>query len=192
MSDQQRSTSKSQVNNTASGASELTRPDVVAIMARIRAEVALEIKKSGTAMPKYLPPPAKLADGSLSPVLYAEELKYLNAHWNEWAEPTPVSSHRRLLGRVIVRCKQKLRHYITESLLKSYFDREREFQMNLVRYLNATARYIDARDAEIFWQLVHKVDSDITTVNERTDRLFDESLHHTDNRVDELTRVIPR
>ena len=40
--------------------------------------------------------------------------------------------------------------------------------------MNSTARYVDARNAEIFWQLVDKVDKDVTGVNERADRLVDD------------------
>ncbi len=154
--------------------------DIDAIMKRIRAEVESEIAESGVKMPKYLPPPEKLADGSLEPILYSEELNYLNAHWNEWAEGDSFSSHRPLVGKLIVKCKRKLRSFLVETLFKDYFQREREFQMNLVRYLNATARYVDARDSEIFWQLVNKMDSDVTAMNDRADRLFQEAMLERD------------
>lgn len=150
--------------------------DMDAIMKRIRAEVEAEIAESGAKMPKYLPPPEKLADGSLEPILYSAELNYLNAHWNEWAEGDSFSSHRPFIGSLILKCKRKLRSFLVETLLKDYFQKEREFQMNLVRYLNATARYVDARDSEIFWQLVTKMDSDVSAMNDRADRLFQEAM----------------
>jgi len=149
-------------------------------MRRIRTEVEKEIEGSGKKMPKYLPPQEKLSDGSLQPILYSEELNYLNAHWNEWSEAEEFTSHRPIVGKFIVRLKRKLRSFLVESLLKGYFERERAFQMNLVRHLNSTARYVDARDAEIFWQLVGKVDNDITSMNERSDRLFHEAVLHSD------------
>lgn len=170
-----RMSSSSQQNADSQGTSSAV-PDVEALMARIRDEVRQELERSGTTLPRYMPPPPKLADGTVAPILYSDELNFLNAHWNQWAEPVAYSSHRKFVGRVVIGIKNRLRSFLVETLLKSYFEREREFQMNLVRYLNSTARYVDARNAEIFWQLVSKIDNDVAAINDRTDRLFDEAL----------------
>ena len=120
-----------------------------------------------------MPPAAKRFAEHVSPVLYSEELNYLNAAWNNWTQREDYTSHRPFLGRLIIRFKRTVFDFLTGSVFRRYFEREREFQMNLVRQLNAMARYIDARDAEIFWQLTEKIDSDVAAMNDRTDQLFD-------------------
>lgn len=152
------------------------QPDVEAIMAGIRSRVKRGLAEHPPrAVPHYAPPGAKLLDSAVSPVLYSEELNFLNAHWNDWTVSEDITSHRAFIGPVIVRVKRALRNFLLNSLLKGYFERERQFQMQLVRHLNASARYIDARDAELFWQIVKKVDNDIAAINERADLLFDEA-----------------
>jgi len=101
-------------------------------------------------------------------------LNYINANWANWIAPTEISSHRPVVGPIIVRTKQFIADFLFNVVFKGYFERQREFNMNLVRFLNSTARYIDARDAEIFWQIVTKIDNDVLALNERLDRVYDE------------------
>ena len=108
-------------------------PDIEAIMSRIRADVRRGLASRGSQVQRRVPPAAKLFDGSVSPILYSDELNYLNGSWNQWAREDEFTSHRKLLGPIIVRLKRKLRSFIFESILKGYFEREREFQMQLVR-----------------------------------------------------------
>ncbi len=151
---------------------EIDTVDVEAIMERIRAQVKAAPRLGSR--PKYLPPAAKLFDANVSPVLYSEELNYLNSHWNDWSQPAPFTSHRPLIGRLIIKWKTRFRDFLWGALFRDYFEREREFQAQLVRFLNASARYVDARDAALFWQIVKKVDNDISSVNERSDLLVQE------------------
>ncbi len=151
------------------------RPNIDQIMSQIRADVRAELEKvENDSRPPFL----RAADSkpaSATPVLYSEELNYLNANWNNWVAGTQVASHRPFIGPVIVRVKKFILDLFWGAL-GGYFEREREFHMNLVRFLNSTARYIDARDAEIFWQLVQKFDNDLAAVNERLDRMYDEAM----------------
>ncbi|MCB0360957.1 MAG: hypothetical protein KDD44_15015, partial [Bdellovibrionales bacterium] len=149
--------------------------DVEAIMRRIRTEVIERAKGRGQrAIPTYR---NSSGDRNAPPssVLYSEELNYLNAHWHDWSAAAEITSHRRFIGPLIVRAKRFFVDWVQKYLLKGYFERERQFQMNLVRLLNDTVRYVDRRDAEIFWQLIKKIDADVASLNERMDRLHDES-----------------
>lgn len=150
--------------------------DVEALMSRIRARVKEDLENNPPELPRYTPPKSKLTQPSDRAVLYAPELNYLNTHWNDWSLPQEIVSHRKLVGRAIVWMKRRLQSFLWNSLFKDYFEREREYQMNLVRYLNAVARYIDERDAELFWQLNTKLDNDIAALCERGDRLFHEAF----------------
>lgn len=148
------------------------KPDVEAIMARIRERVREDLRNGSTAqkMPAQL---FKLKESTQVPLLYSEELNYLNANWQNWVTPTEITSHRFLIGPIIVRAKRFLFNFIWKYILKGYFESERQFHMNLVRHLNASARYVEGRNSEIFWELVKKIDHDISEVNTRFDQLFD-------------------
>ncbi|MCB0322933.1 MAG: hypothetical protein KDD69_05145, partial [Bdellovibrionales bacterium] len=165
-------------------------PDVEAIMARIRAQVKAELEQSGARTDRYIPPSPKTFEGKSSPILYSDELNYLNANWSNWLEGAEFTSHRPVIGAIILKCKRALRRLLVDSLFREYFERERRFHMELVKQLNATARYVDSRDAELFWQLVQKVDNDIAGINERTDRLFDDAVAEAAARDSELANRI--
>ncbi|GAG83496.1 unnamed protein product, partial [marine sediment metagenome] len=128
--------------------------------------------------------------GDLSPVLYAEELNYLNSNWRPWAVRAELSTHRGFIGKQALKAKEYLLHLVWDIFFAEYFRREEEYQRQLVRYLNKVARYIDARDAELFWQLVGKVDSDIEMANDKSDRLYDElavSIQRLESRLDSMS-----
>ena len=163
---------------TSSESSE--RIDVDAIMKRIRENTLEQCERAGVKVRPYIPPASSGADSRANPILYSEELNYLNANWNDWALTEEFSSHRPLIGSLISKCKTRIRDFLWQSIFQGYFERERQFNMHLVRHLNASARYIDARDAEIFWQLVTKIDNDIVSVNERADRLYEETQVRSD------------
>jgi hypothetical protein len=173
---------EAQQNDQASRAmddSATEAPDVESIMARIRTQVKRSLKEHPPRSPKYTPPAAELFTGSVSPVLYSDELNYLNAHWNDWSVAEEFTSHRPYLGPLIVKVKNLVRRFLLDSVFKTYFEREREFQMQLVRHLNALARYVDQRDSELFWQIVNKVDSDVKALNDRVDLFFNQASNAT-------------
>ncbi len=180
----------SEIKNTSSGTSgespgqsDVSSPsvDVEAIMARIRGEVVEALESSETRFPRYLPKDPQESGAKLQPVQYSEELRYLNAHWNDWAVEQEFVSHRKFIGRVVVALKRRFRDFLWQSLFKEYFERERTFQANLIRYLNANARYIDSRDSELFWQIIQKLDNDIALLNDRGDRLYDHCISAVDS-----------
>lgn len=156
--------------------------DVEALMASIRAQVKRELGTRGDSPSsgvRYFKPkdsPRGGDDGADTPLLYSEDLNYLNAHWHDWNVTGEIKSHRRFLGPIIRRVKRFIIDAVWELLLKEYTMRERQYQMRSVRFLNEVARYVDKRDKEIFWQLVSKIDNEVAAVNGRTDRLFDQAL----------------
>ncbi|MDD2941644.1 MAG: class I SAM-dependent methyltransferase [bacterium] len=151
-------------------------PNVDKIMSEIRASILASCSADDSRARKvaYQPRPPKEGERA-APLIYLEELNYLNCHWGDWFTSFQITSHRPVIGKVIVRLKKFFLDLAWKYLLKDYLERERHFQSNLVRYLNATAKYVDSRDAEIFWQIVEKIDNDVSGMNERIDRLYDEA-----------------
>lgn len=157
--------------NSASG----SKPDIESIMSDIRARIHADVEPDSGRITSYSPKAEGPFPQSIRPLLYSDELNYLNANWGKWGSLGEITSHRKYIGPVIVAAKKALRKVIWHAFLKDYLEAERHYHSHLLRYLNETARYIDARDSEIFWQIVHKVDNDILGMNERADRLYDEA-----------------
>ena len=152
------------------------------IMRTIREKVRADIESNKD---KVIPFQPYKADASGSPaakageLLYSEELRFLNQRWatanKARASIDELTSHRAgFLGKLIVKFKRKVAVSIWDSILKPYFDEEQEFQANLVRFLNSASKYVDHRDAANFWELIRKIDVDITNALERIERIADE------------------
>lgn len=159
------------------------------LMARIKQEVRAELGDAQQRFPRSASKLNQFEKGELSPVLYAEELNYLNANWRPWAVRPELSTHRGFIGRQALKAKEYVLHLVWDIFFAEYFRREEEYQRQLVQYLNKVARYIDARDAELFWQLVEKADSDIELVNDKGDRLYDElavTMQRLESRLDAI------
>ncbi len=166
--------------------SQSERVDVEALMLRIREDIAAAVKEEGNSrsskskLPRGIGRASDLPGNGVPgretiPVVHSEELNSMNAEWHNWVQPVSPESHRKFIGPVIVRIKQFIVDAVWHYMLPGYFEREKRFNMNLVRHLNAVARYIDVRDAEVFWQIVKKLDSDNSALTERVDRLFDDA-----------------
>ena len=167
------------------------KPDVAALMAEIRERVRADVEGC-----KDKPKPFKAAVADMNAgrkageMLHSEDLRYLNSNYafGPKLNLDSISSHRPgIIGKVIVRLKRKLLAMIWD-LLKDYFSAEREFQACLVRYLNDFTKYVDARDAGNFWELIRKIDVDITKAIERIERIHDEqmgSLRNCERRLSE-------
>lgn len=155
------------------------QPDVRALMAEIRAKVLRDLASGALEGSWQLSRSSTEASADSEPtesgsLLYSEELNLINQKWHGWAEITEVSSHRKFLGRLIVKAKRFILDTVWQYCFRTYAEREREFLVTLVRHLNATARYIDARDKQLFWEIMKKIDADVQAINERTDLLVDE------------------
>lgn len=113
---------------------------------------------------------------SIDPIIFSEELKFLNSSWSNWSNQSDFSSHRPVVGRVVSLLKRKIQGFLFNVIFKDYIEREREFVMKLVQYSNLTANYIDHRNEKLFWDLNKKLDREIEMVSQRNDILIAELL----------------
>ncbi|MGI6523992.1 MAG: methyltransferase domain-containing protein [Bdellovibrionota bacterium] len=154
-------------------------PDIAAVMAEIRQRVRSDVAANRDTQKPFQGTAADFhATRKAGEILHSEELRYLNTNYayGPRLNLDAITSHRPgLIGKVIVKCKRKLLSMIWD-LLKDYFTAERDFQANLVRLLNDFTKYVDARDAANFWELIRKLDYDIAKVSDRVERIGDEQV----------------
>ena len=184
---------KSEMN----GKSTLTaegKPDVRTLMAEIRDRVKTAVGNASDSRLPFIPKKMDEAGGDrkAGELLHSEELRYLNQHHHyplSSFRPDLITSHRPGLGKVIVKIKRKILSFLWQGLFKPYFEAEREYQSHLVRLLNDMTKYIDSRDAFIFWDLIKKIDCDVNKALTRIESLTDSqsaSLMTTETRVTSL------
>lgn len=167
----------SEVAESASAA-----PDPIALMQEIRERVKREIGSAAPVRAAFAPSQGNFegAGEKGADLINAEELRFLNLNYGYSATAlhgTVLTSHRPgILGRLIVATKRRILAWLRDGLLKEYFEREREYQAHLVRFLNHTSRHIAERDGAIFWELIRKIDVDIAKSLERIERIHDESM----------------
>lgn len=106
------------------------------ILERIRRDIAAE---SAAAPSERAAAPD---DDSLPAVSSRSELEYLNRNWALFDPLSAMRSHRPLLGPLVVRLKWKLRRLVL-GVLDRYFEKERLFLLELVRFNNALAERSD-------------------------------------------------
>lgn len=187
-------------------------PDVSKIMEEIRARVAKDVEANKDRSLSFSPYNAQSDARSQSKageLLNSEELRFLNQNYAYSHQARQaidgLTSHRfGPLGKLIVKLKRKFAAVMWDSIFKGYFESEREYQANLVRYLNAMSKYVDNRDASNFWELIRKIDVDTTKALERIERINDEqngalrtaergfsdSLHQVGNDLSRLTEKV--
>ena len=167
------------------------RPNVEALMAGIREKVRASLAEDKNSYPRFTPTSVSQASMDTALIDY-DELNFMNAHWHDWSVAEEITSHRPLIGRFIVKAKRFVIDALLNHVLKGYFERERQFHMQLVRYLNANARYVDNRDYRNFWQLAQKVDNDVAAMNKRVDHLFDTAFSSMQALELKLERVLEK
>ncbi|HMO02129.1 MAG TPA: class I SAM-dependent methyltransferase [Oligoflexia bacterium] len=104
----------------------------------------------------------------------SEELRLLNAEFALASEFdfSRITSHRKgVIGKIIVKIKRWLLRSILDFIKTTHFIPSRDFAANLIRFLNDTSKYIDARDAASFWELIRKIDVDNTKLIEKIERV---------------------
>lgn len=169
------------------------KPNIPAIMEDIRRRVASDIDKhKDRRMPfkQYVADFDGNAVRKAGELVHSEELRYLNqqhAFSLNTLSLDSISSHRPgIIGKLIVKAKRKFLSLIWEKLLKDYLFAQKDYNAQLVRFLNDLSKYVDARDASNFWELIRKVDVDVTKVRERIERISDEmsaSAHSLEQRL---------
>lgn len=126
--------------------------DITALMAEIRERIKADVERNRDARQALSPLAGKFVDErgiKYGDLQHAENLRFLNINYlfETRLSPAAVSTHRRgLLGRIIVAAKRKIIRFLREGILADYLSAERMFVEHLVRHLNETGRYIDARD----------------------------------------------
>lgn len=167
---------RKEMSNHNPTASTSQRVDVEALMSRIRQDVRGTLADAGSRIPRSPQMTAGVFDGSTIPLVHSDELNFLNANWTGWITSPEFSSHRPGIGKVIVKAKYYASRFVLEVCFKGFFKRLYDFNWNVVQYCNRSARYTDSRDAQIFWQLINKLDNDIQAINDKCDLLYDEVL----------------
>lgn len=107
-------------------------------------------------------------------IVHSAELRHLNV--NVDFMNYPVTTHRSgIAGKLILKAKNFIKDKVIQCL-KPYFEKEREFTSNLVRHLNASSKYMDERDGDIFWELIKKIDYEHVKLLERVEQINEELL----------------
>lgn len=176
------------------------RVDVHALMQQIRERVKAEVARNGQVRPNVNPAEIDFAASGTrkaGELLHSEELRFLNTHYGFSAQlrTDTVETHRKgIIGKLIVAAKKKLLRILWDSILRDYLQAERDFNANVVRFLNDVSKYVDARDASNFWEIIRKIDVDVTKAGERIERIADEqsgTLRTTERAIlDELNRSL--
>jgi O-antigen chain-terminating methyltransferase len=174
--------------------------DIPKLMAEIRERIKADLAANpiDRSVKRFVADPGAKSSLKAGAVQYSEELHDLNRGWNfsELLKPQPVQTHRKgLIGKLIVRVKQKLLTWIWQGLFRGYTESENKFQMRLVQLLNLVARYTDERDAANFWELNRKIDYDVSKTGEKMAESFDDAMgtlrsveKEVNSRIDSLAR----
>lgn len=131
------------------------KPDIVKLMAEIRERIKDDMEKHRDERIAVSPLAGKFVDSrgiKYGDLQHAENLRYLNTQYSFETSLTPdsVVTHRRgPVGKLIVAFKRRCIGFLRNSVLAPYLASERGFVEHLVRHLNDTGRYIDARDERI-------------------------------------------
>ena len=126
--------------------------DIPTLMAQIRERIKSDIERNLDSRSGISRATARFADErgiSFGDMQLSEELKFLNRSFSyqDLISKNRVTTHRTgLLGRLLVKVKGRLVEFVRKVALKDYLQAEEGFNINLVRFLNDMARYIDARD----------------------------------------------
>jgi len=145
--------------------------DIAALMAEIRKRIVSDMEQHRDERAALSPLAAKFVDSrgiKYGDLQHAENLRYLNTNYSFETKLSgaEIVTHRRgIFGKAVVLCKSKVVGFLRNSIFAKYLAAERGFVEHLVRHLNDTGRYIDARDERISKELelmVQRVDDEKT------------------------------
>jgi hypothetical protein len=166
---------------TSFGSSEQAEAvDIPRLMADIRKRVRADLAatpEGSKPFKNYVANQNKSGARRAGELVHSEELHYLNTHWQYGTPPdlSKIVSHRPgFIGRIVVGVKRRILALFSEHFLKEYFYAEREYQMRLVQLLNSLTSYVDDRDSAAFWELVRKIDYDVSKSLNRIETIADE------------------
>lgn len=169
--------------------------NVSSIMAEISAKVRAELaanKDKPAAFKGFAADQNARANRRAGELRESEQLRVLNEQYDysiKALDPATIKTHRPgLVGKIIVNFKRAMLRVTKLFAAKHYANLERDYQAHLIRFLNDIAQYVDARDASNFWELIRKLDFDITKAFERIERINDDHnavLSQTRRAIDE-------
>jgi len=139
--------------------------DIRALMAEIRERIKADLEKTRDERIARTPLAGRFVDSKgvrYGDLQQSENLRFLNVNYpfETKLSPDAVVTHRKgLLGRCIVKVKRKFAAFLRNGLLSEYLMGERQFVEHLVRHLNDTGRYVDARDESVE-QLIRRLDDE--------------------------------
>jgi 2-polyprenyl-3-methyl-5-hydroxy-6-metoxy-1,4-benzoquinol methylase len=155
------------------------KPDIPQLMAEIRERIKKDKDKNKDKLPFFKPKEATSESGGAfksGHLLRSEDLSYLNHNYQypyRSRGPAYTSKLPGIFGRLAIKVKSKFIG-LREFILRDYIEAEKEFNTRLVRYLNDVSKYVDERDGACFWELVRKIDYDVTKALNRIERISDE------------------
>jgi 2-polyprenyl-3-methyl-5-hydroxy-6-metoxy-1,4-benzoquinol methylase len=133
--------------------------DITALMAEIRQRIMSDMERHRDDRLSISPLAGKFVDArgiKYGDLQHAENLRYLNTNYSfeTHLSGAEIVTHRRgPFGKLLVLFKRKLTGFLRNSIFAQYLAAERGFVEHLVRHLNDTGRYIDARDERISKEL---------------------------------------
>lgn len=146
--------------------------DIPTLMQEIRERIKADLERARDERQVLSPLSAKFVDErgiKYGDLQHGENLRFLNINYPYETKLTPdaVVTHRGgVIGKVVVKFKRKLISFLRNSLMRDYLVAERQFVEHLVRHLNETGRYIDARDernTKQLEQLIRRIDDEKTS-----------------------------
>ena len=173
--------------------------DIRTLLAEIRSRVLLDAEKFKDKKKPFKPLVSNADDRAsykAGTLARSENLAYLNRNYffSFRSKGAPFTSSKGgIIGKIIVKLKTKF-IALREFILRDYIESEKEFFAHLVRHLNDISQYIDDRDSACFWELINKIDVDISKALERIEIISDEqsaNLRSTERRVyDEIDKTL--
>lgn len=139
-------------------------PDIPTLMAQIRERIKADIDKNLDSRVLLSRATARFADERgicAGDMLHSEDLNFLNRcfSYRDRISDKGIASHRPgFVGRAVEKFKRFLTLFTRDFILKDYLQAEEDFNANIVRFLNAFALYVDARDTHVLSMLARSDD----------------------------------
>ena len=133
--------------------------DIAALMAEIRQKIVSDMERHRDERISISPLAGKFVDArgiKYGDLQHAENLRFVNTQYSFETKLSgaEIVTHRRgPIGRLVVLFKRKFTTFLRNSIFAQYLAAERGFVEHLVRHLNDTGRYIDARDERMSREL---------------------------------------
>lgn len=163
------------------------------LMKRIKDDIDSAVKDGRSAVSKYYPLKPKQFLHDYPPLSSAEELARINQIYQTLYQLPKFESHRPFVGKFISKVKLGIFNFLWTGLLGEYLQTERNFNEQLVRYLNLSSQTTDFKFGSLFSELIRKIDIDMQGTNDRTDRLIsslDSTVRTIENQISTRSGVI--